>query len=199
MEGGGRAARAGGPRARRLVPVGVSRGRGSAGTSTATAPDPARSPSRDGRDLAGFRPLADALAGAAAHDDFTYSREEHRMKPGIKPTIVLLGVLGIGDLAAVPLMVAANHHNPAKPPIPAIVAVAIIGLLTLASAAGLAQGPRWSFPVAVASQVLDSVSALLGLQAHPNAAVVCVAAGTPRLSSAAGRAFGRAHAGEEQQ
>lgn len=107
------------------------------------------------------------------------------MKPGIKPVIVLLGVLGIGDLAAVPLMVAANHHNPAKPPIPAIVAVAIIGLLTLASAAGLAQGRRWSFPVAIACRVLDSVSALLGLQAHPNAALVSVAAGTLVLSLAA--------------
>jgi hypothetical protein len=98
------------------------------------------------------------------------------MRPGIKPAIVLLAVLGIGDLAAVPLMAAAHSHNPNVPPTPAIVATAIIGLATLASSAGLAQGQRWSFPVALACRVLDSVSALLGLVAHPNAVLVTVAA-----------------------
>lgn len=104
------------------------------------------------------------------------------MRPGLKLTIVLLAVLGVGDLAVVPLMVAAHHHNPNQPPIPAIVATAIIGLVTLASTAGLAQGRRWSFPVAMACRVLDSVSALLGLEAHPNAALVTVAATTLILS-----------------
>ena len=104
------------------------------------------------------------------------------MRPGLKLTIVLLAVLGIGDLAVVPLMAAAHHHNPAEPPIPAIAAAAIIGLVTLASTAGLAQGRRWSLPVALACRVLDSVSALLGLEAHPNAALVTVAATTLTLS-----------------
>ncbi len=107
------------------------------------------------------------------------------MRPGLRPTIVLLAVLGVGDLAVVPLMAAAHHHNPAEPPIPAIVATAIIGLVTLVSTAGLAQGRRWSFPVALACRVLDSVSALLGLEAHPNAALVTVAATTLILSVAA--------------
>ncbi len=97
------------------------------------------------------------------------------MSPGIKPAIVLLAVLG-------PLMAAAHHHNPAEPPIPAIVATAIIGLVTLASTAGLTQSWRWSFPVALACRVLDSLSALLGLEAHPNAALVTVAATTLILS-----------------
>src|SRR5260370_30214539 len=79
-------------------------------------------------------------------------------------------------------MLAAHGHNPAEPPIPAIVATAIIGLVTLASTAGLAQGRRWSFPVAMACRVLDSLSALLGLEAHPNAALVTVAAMTLILS-----------------
>lgn len=104
------------------------------------------------------------------------------MRPGLKLTIVLLAVLGVGDLAVVPLMAAAHHHNPNEPPIPAIVATAIIGLVTLVSTAGLAQGRRWSFPVAIACRVLDSVSALLGLEAHPNAALVTVAAATLILS-----------------
>jgi hypothetical protein len=104
------------------------------------------------------------------------------MRPGLKLTIVLLAVLGVGDLAVVPLMAAAHHHNPAEPPTPAIVATAIIGLVTLASTAGLTQGWRWSFPVAMACRVLDSLSALLGLEAHPNAALVTVAATTLILS-----------------
>jgi hypothetical protein len=104
------------------------------------------------------------------------------MRPGIKPAIVLLAILGAGDLVAVPLMAAAHSHNPNVPPVPAIVATAIIGLATLASSAGLAQGRRWSFPVAVACRVLDGVSALLGLEAHPNAVLVTVAAANLILS-----------------
>ncbi len=107
------------------------------------------------------------------------------MRPGLKPTIVVLGVLGIADLAAVPLMAAAHQHSPNEPPIPAIVATAIIGLVTLASTAGLAQGRRWSFPAAMICRVLDGVSALLGLAAHPNAALVTTAAVTLVLSVAA--------------
>jgi len=104
------------------------------------------------------------------------------MRPGLKLTIVLLAVLGVGDLAVVPLMAAAHHHNPAEPPIPAIVATAIIGLVTLASSAGLAQVRRWSLPVALACRVLDSLSALLGLEAHPSPALVTIAATTLTLS-----------------
>jgi cytochrome b len=107
------------------------------------------------------------------------------MRSGLKPTIVLLAVLGIGDLAAVPLMAAAHHHNPSQPPLPAIVAAAIIGLVTLASAAGLARDRRFSSPAALTCRVLDSASALLGLAAHPNAALVTVAAVTLVLSVAA--------------
>jgi len=109
-------------------------------------------------------------------------REEHQMSPGIKPAIVLLAVLGVGDLVAVPLMLAAHSHSPNEPPIPAIVATAIIGLVTLASSAGLAQGRRWSFPVAMGCRILDSISMLLGLAAHPNAALVTVAAAILILS-----------------
>ena len=33
------------------------------------------------------------------------------MKSGLKSLTVLLAILGIGDLAMVPFMIAANHHN----------------------------------------------------------------------------------------
>src|SRR5260370_11743054 len=73
-------------------------------------------------------------------------------------------------------MLAAHGHSPNEPPIPAIVATAIIGLVTLASSAGLAQGRRWSFPVAVGCRILHNSSMLLGLAAHPNPALLPVAA-----------------------
>ncbi len=104
------------------------------------------------------------------------------MRPGIKPAIALLAALGAGDLVAVPFLVAAHSHNPSKPPLPAIVATVIIGLVTLASSAGLARGRRWSSPVAMVGRVLDSVSALLGLVAHPNAELVSWAAANLALS-----------------
>jgi hypothetical protein len=97
----------------------------------------------------------------------------------------LLAALGAGDLVAVPFLVAAHSHNPSKPPLPAIVATVIIGLVTLASSVGLGQGWRWPLPVATASRALDSISALLGLVAHPNAVLVSWAAANLTLSVAA--------------
>lgn len=107
------------------------------------------------------------------------------MRPGIKLTTVLLGVLGIGDLATVPFMIAANHHNPGQPPPPAIVAAVIIGIATLASAAGIAQGRKWAFAVAMTCRILDSISAVLGLLVRPSAVLVGAGAATLALSIAA--------------
>lgn len=104
------------------------------------------------------------------------------MRPGVKPAMVLLGVLGAGDLLALPFLIAGHHHNPGTPPAAAIVTVAIIGLVTLASAVGLAQGRRWSRPAALTCRVLDSISSLLGLAAHPNPVLTTIAAVTLVLS-----------------
>jgi hypothetical protein len=104
------------------------------------------------------------------------------MKLGRKPVVVLLAVLGAGDLATVPVMAAAHSQNPSQPPVAAIVATAFIGLVTLACSGGLARLRRWPVPVATALRVLDSVSALLGLVAHPNATLVGVAAANLILS-----------------
>lgn len=91
------------------------------------------------------------------------------MKPGFKLMTVLLGILGVGDLAAVPFMIAANHHTAGTPPVPAIVAAIIIGVATLVSAVGVAQGRRWAFAVAMTCRILDSISSVLGLLARPSA------------------------------
>jgi len=107
------------------------------------------------------------------------------MKHGVKLTPVLLGVLGLGDLVSVPFMIAANHHSPGQPPMPAIVAMAIIGITTLVSAAGVALGRRWAFRVALVCRVLDTISAALGLAVRPSTPLAVMGAVTLVLSVAA--------------
>jgi hypothetical protein len=90
------------------------------------------------------------------------------MKPGLKPLTALLAVLGIGDLVMVPIMFWANHHYAGDPPMPAIFLGVVIGAGTLASIAGLSQGRRWGFWVAIVTRVVDAVSAVLGVAGGPN-------------------------------
>jgi hypothetical protein len=90
------------------------------------------------------------------------------MKSGLKSLTVLLAILGIGDLAMVPVMIAANHHNAGTPPAPAIVLGAILGVATLASALGVAQGRRWGFILAMICRILDAASSALGVLFGPN-------------------------------
>jgi hypothetical protein len=107
------------------------------------------------------------------------------MTSGNKLAVVLIAVLGAGDFAAIPFMLAAHHHNPGQPPAAAIAAVAVIAIVTLVSAAGMAMGRRWATPMALASRILDMISALLGLRARPDVPLVTGAALTFTLSVAA--------------
>ena len=91
------------------------------------------------------------------------------MKPAYKLMTVLLVVLGVLDLAAVPFMVAANHHTAGTPPVPAIIVTAVIGVATLGSAFGVARGLRWAFRVALTCRIIDAASNFLGLTNHPSA------------------------------
>ncbi len=90
------------------------------------------------------------------------------MKSGLKSLTVLLAILGIGDLAMVPFMIAANLHNAGTPPAPAIVLGAIVGVATLVSAFGVAQGRRWGFILAMTCRILDAASSGLGVLAGPD-------------------------------
>jgi hypothetical protein len=83
------------------------------------------------------------------------------MKPGFKSLTGLLAILGIGDLAMVPSMIAANHHTAGTPPVPAIVATVIIGIATPVSAAGIARGWKPAFAVAMTCRIIDSISSAL--------------------------------------
>lgn len=96
------------------------------------------------------------------------------MRPDFKPLTVLLGILGITDLAMIPFMIAQNHRT-GTPPMPAIYIAALIGVATLVSALGVAQGRRWGFIVATVFRIADMVTAVLGVLAHPSA--VLTAAG----------------------
>jgi hypothetical protein len=92
------------------------------------------------------------------------------MKPEYKLMTVLLAILVVLDVVAVPFMIAANHHTAGTPPVPAIVVTAIIAIATLVSTVGVARGLRWAFRVALICRIIDTISNLLGLTAHPSAA-----------------------------
>jgi hypothetical protein len=128
----------------------------------------------------------------------TFSAEEHQMKPGLGPAITLLAILGIIDLLQVPFMVAAQQHA-GEPPTAAIIAIVIVGLVTLASAAGLAQGRRRAATTAVTCRVLDSVSALLGLTHRPSTALFYGSAVILVLSIAAIASLARLSLGRRPQ
>ena len=89
------------------------------------------------------------------------------MKPDYKLTTVLLVVLVVLDLAAIPFMIAANHHAKGTPPAPAIVVVGVVAVATLISAVGVNRGLLWAFRVAMTGRVIDALSNFLGLTSHP--------------------------------
>lgn len=80
---------------------------------------------------------------------------------------------------------ATAHHDSGQPPPPAIVAAVIIGIATLASAAGIAAGRKWAFAVAMTCRILDSISAILGMVVRPSAVLADAGAATLVLSIAA--------------
>ena len=97
------------------------------------------------------------------------------MKPELKPVTILLAIIGVGQLANLPFMIAQNHHG-GTPPVPAIIVAAVVGIVILASAPGVARGLRWAFTVAITCQAVEAVTNLLGVVAHPGAILTIVGA-----------------------
>jgi hypothetical protein len=97
------------------------------------------------------------------------------MKPELKLVTILLAIIGVGQLANLPFMIAQNHHG-GTPPMPAIIVAAIVGVVTLVSAAGVARGLRWAFAVGITCQVIETLSNVLGVLAHPGAILTIVGA-----------------------
>lgn len=89
------------------------------------------------------------------------------MKPDFKLTTILLVITGVLDLVAVPFAIGANHHQSDAVPPAAVIVIAILGVVTLAAAFGVAQGARWAFIAALVCRVVDTVSSLLGAFNHP--------------------------------
>ncbi len=91
------------------------------------------------------------------------------MRPDLKLFAIFLGALGVFDLAFVPFMIAEYHRTPGTPPMAAIILGAILGIATLTTAPGVAQGRRWAFAAALALRIVDLVTNALGAINHPDA------------------------------
>ncbi|HLI55894.1 MAG TPA: hypothetical protein VKY26_02555 [Actinomycetota bacterium] len=85
-----------------------------------------------------------------------------------KMLLGLMAVLGLGDLALVPFMIHANTTTHGTPPAPAIVVSVLLGIITLAVLPGIRDGKRWARITGVVVRVVDLVSGLLGIGAHPS-------------------------------
>lgn len=92
------------------------------------------------------------------------------MTPVRRLTIVILAVAAVGDIIGVPFMIAANHHSANAVPAPAIAAGAIIAVLTLVGAAGLARAIRGAWTLSLVVRILDAVNNALGAGNHPTTA-----------------------------
>jgi hypothetical protein len=146
-------------------------------------------------------PDAREVAGDAGWGHHLVS-EELTMKSGFKRLAILLGILGVVDLVMVPVMLDANHlYHDGNPPMPAIVLGAVLGIATLASIRGAAEGRRLAFRVVVITRALDIVTSMLGVLVGPGLLYAIVGAAVVVLSAAAivmlirlspSRALGRA-------
>jgi lysylphosphatidylglycerol synthetase-like protein (DUF2156 family) len=104
------------------------------------------------------------------------------MKSGFKALAALLATIGAVALVMVPFMFQANHHHAGTPPMPAVVLSGVLGVAILASIAGLAQGRRWAFWVAMISLIVNAVSSFLGVVAGPGPGFAAVGIVTLALS-----------------
>ena len=96
-----------------------------------------------------------------------------RSQSRFTPLAALLAVLGIEDLAMIPVMVQAQAHN--QPPMAATVLSGVLGAAFLVSIPGLARGRRWAFWTALVSLVVNALNSLLAAAAGPE--VIFKAAG----------------------
>jgi hypothetical protein len=94
------------------------------------------------------------------------------MKREFRPLAALLAIAGVLDLVMIPFMIHANQHNAGSPPGPAIVLSGVLGVVTLASIAGLAQGRSWAFWAAIVSRIVDVLNSLMGVLFGPGAQFV---------------------------
>ena len=104
------------------------------------------------------------------------------MIPTRKSLFAMLALLAVLDLIA-PVL-ASRVTGSAKPPVPAIAGMVVVGILTLVAMWGLWRGARWARPVIYVTRGLDVVSSLLGLGDRPSVALVVIGAVTLVLSLA---------------
>ncbi len=93
------------------------------------------------------------------------------MTPLRRLTIVILAICALEDIIAVPFMVSSSDRTPGTPPAAAIVLSGIVALLTLVGAVGLARGSRWAWWLSLIARIVDMGTSVLGVGAHPTAAL----------------------------
>lgn len=89
-----------------------------------------------------------------------------------KPAVVALALCALADLAAAAALIGGSVAD--GPVVAAGVAALVIGLVTAASAVGIARGVRWAVPLALVTRAVDVLAALPGLGAGPVAAAAVV-------------------------
>lgn len=93
-----------------------------------------------------------------------------------KTSIAVMVVCAVSDLAAVPLLLGDDDLTPIG------VAVAVLGMLTLVAAYGLAVSAGWARPLALGTRAIDAVAAVPALFAGPGGAETVAASVTIALS-----------------
>ena len=91
------------------------------------------------------------------------------MNDASKPAVIALALCAAADLLAAPALIAGGGDDGARTVVG--IATAVLGILTVAAAVGLARGASWAKPLAVATRALDVLSALPGLGAGAAEAV----------------------------
>ncbi len=89
-------------------------------------------------------------------------------------TIMILLAVGVADLVGVPFMVAANHASANALPSFALPLGALVGVLTLAGAVGLARASRWAWWLSLIVRVVDTVTSVLGVTGRPSMALTVI-------------------------
>jgi hypothetical protein len=89
-------------------------------------------------------------------------------------TIMILLAVGVADLVGLPFMVAANHATPNALPGFALPLGAVVTVLTLAGAVGLARASGWAWWLSLIVRIIDTVTSVLGVTGRPSTALTVV-------------------------
>ncbi len=94
------------------------------------------------------------------------------MTSSTKPAVTALALCAVADLVAAPALIAGGDSEASMTAVGA--GVAVLGVLTVLAAIGVAQGRSWAVPLALVTRIFDVVAALPGLGGGPGPAAAVV-------------------------